>query len=131
MDWAQLERCAARPAHPVFPVMQKRFQALHHHMIALKELQQNMAPVVPLLLPYLDRAVRLYGTLLQSFNVVRLLTEVRLCYSRALNCALNVMEDYREFGLPTAPVMSAVEALQLLIEHHDMLCSTFVVSVKV
>jgi hypothetical protein len=125
MDIAQLERCAAKPPHILYPVMQKRFHALHHHMIALRELKANMAPVIPLLLPYLERALRLYGVLLQARDVVCLLVDIRRCYSRALNRALNVVEDYREFGMPYDPILSAVEALHLLIEHHDMLCSTF------
>jgi hypothetical protein len=125
MNLGQLERCAAKPAHVLYPMMQKRFQALYHHTIALQELRANMGPVVPVLLPYLERAIRLYQTLLHTRDAVRLLVDIRRCYSRALNRALNVAEDYRDFGMPNAAILSGVEALHLLIEHHDMLCSTF------
>jgi len=115
-----VERCAARPAHALYPLVHKRLQTLHHHMLAVKQLRVTLAPVVPLMIPYLNRAFCLSGTLLTSNNVACVLLEIGKCYSRALNRALDVLYDYQEFGLNTDSIVSAVESLQLLIQHHNM-----------
>lgn len=122
---ARVQRCIKKSPPRLHKVVHRRLEHLQTHLMALNEIISNIANTVPILLPYMTRTALIYSQLLQSQTVLAELEHARTYYQRAINKALNLLDDYAEMGIPNNYLLAAIESFQLLLDHHDGLVNTF------